>query len=111
MKICFISNCNNSGDPETPTIVGEWSISVASEVERDPEWDTTPQNKDFYTRFFAAQITNYEATTLGWIFWSWKTQLNDYRWSYSGMFRTSPARTIAPERRNVNFEVRLLTFF
>ncbi|TVY62811.1 putative glucan endo-1,6-beta-glucosidase B, partial [Lachnellula suecica] len=82
----LLDACNanrDSGDPNTPTIVGEWSVSVADNVERSPEWDTTTENKDFYTRFFAAQVTNYEATTLGWIFWSWKTQLNDYRWSYS----------------------------
>lgn len=36
----------------------------------------------FYADWFAAQINAYEADTLGWIFWTWKSQLGDYRWSY-----------------------------
>jgi glucan endo-1,6-beta-glucosidase len=35
-------------------------------------------------QFFAAQVKGYEKTTSGWTFWSWKTTLGDYRWTYKG---------------------------
>lgn len=42
-------------------------------------------NKEFYTKWFAAQVHGYEKSTLGWVFWTWKTGLgDDYRWSYRG---------------------------
>ncbi|EHK97475.1 putative Glucan endo-1,6-beta-glucosidase B [Glarea lozoyensis 74030] len=86
-----------SGNPETfltdkqfmayddhrnwPTIVGEFSLSVPDNVQWNGDWHPD-SNKDFYNRWFAAQIIRYERDTNGWIFWSWKTQLGDYRWSY-----------------------------
>lgn len=45
-------------------------------------WATSTQ-QSFYKNWFAAQIMSYEAHTNGWIFWTWKTQLGDYRWDYS----------------------------
>jgi len=63
---------------ETPLIVGEWSLSVWNE--NSAPFDKN-NNKQFYRDWFAAQVQQYE-NNQGWIFWSWKTTLDDYRWSY-----------------------------
>ncbi|RJE19079.1 Glycoside hydrolase family 5 [Aspergillus sclerotialis] len=77
----FIStSCSDELDSSTPTIVGEWSLSVPDDVENDSDW-STDSNQDFYKRWFAAQLTAYEKQQ-GWVFWTWKAQLGDYRWSY-----------------------------
>ncbi|KKY15874.1 hypothetical protein UCRPC4_g06060 [Phaeomoniella chlamydospora] len=75
-------SANPASDGDTPLIIGEWCISPATDVQDDSEFeisDTT--NTEFYQKWFAAQATTYESQ-LGWIFWSWKAQLDDYRWSY-----------------------------
>ncbi|CCF37428.1 endo-beta-1,6-glucanase [Colletotrichum higginsianum] len=72
---------NRNGDVAGPTIVGEWSISPPDEIESSDGWNRNTQ-KDFYRRWFAAQVLAYERSTAGWVFWTWKAQLNDYRWSY-----------------------------
>ncbi|KAF6845426.1 endo-beta-1,6-glucanase [Colletotrichum musicola] len=72
---------NRSGDDAGPTIVGEWSISPPDEIEGSAGWNRDTQ-KDFYSEWFAAQVHAYERSTAGWVFWSWKTQFGDYRWSY-----------------------------
>lgn len=65
-----------------PTIVTEFSVSPADRVEWQGEFEPNWQ-KDFYRRWFAAQVGSYERNTAGWVFWSWKTELGgDYRWSY-----------------------------
>ena len=74
------TSCNDNRQSETPTIVGEWSLSVNGDVEGSPDWSPDTQ-QDFYSKWFAAQIQNYEKG-LGWVFWSWKSDLGDYRWSY-----------------------------
>ncbi|GJC95730.1 endo-beta1,6-glucanase [Colletotrichum higginsianum] len=74
---------NRNGDAAGPTIVGEWSISPPDEIESSDGWNRNTQ-KDFYRRWFAAQVLAYERSTAGWVFWTWKAQLNDYRWSYRG---------------------------
>lgn len=69
-------------DANTPIMIGEWSISVKTELEWNSDFDPNASaNKAFYKRWWAAQVTSYEKQ-LGWAFWSWKTQLNDYRWGY-----------------------------
>ncbi|ORY04290.1 glycoside hydrolase superfamily [Clohesyomyces aquaticus] len=67
----------------TPLIVGEWSLAIKDELESTPEFDPNVEsNKAFYTQWWAAQVQAYEKQ-LGWVYWSWKTQLgNDWRWSY-----------------------------
>ena len=82
-------NANRNSDNDTPTIVGEFSLSPPSNVQDDPDWSTTTQTA-FYKQWFAAQVTNFESTTNGWIFWSWKAQLGDYRWSYQGTLSLYP---------------------
>lgn len=75
-------NDNRNSDNESPTIVGEFSISVPDDVQWTSGWDPSTQQA-FYTDWFAAQIMSYETDTNGWVFWTWKAQLGDYRWSYS----------------------------
>jgi len=79
----FIStSCGDdpASDGDTPVIVGEMSLGVPDEVEQSPDW--VPQgNEEFYGQWFSAQIHTYEKQ-MGWIYWSWKTDLDDYRWDY-----------------------------
>lgn len=77
-------HANRNSPGNSPTIVGEFSLSPPTNIEHTPDWSTANQAA-FYKRWFAAQVTNYESNTNGWVFWSWKAQLGDYRWSYQGM--------------------------
>ncbi len=59
---------------ESFEITGEWSMTSGV------EW----QNADFFKRFWTAQQQLYEKPGMaGWIYWTWKTELNDPRWTYS----------------------------
>jgi len=77
------NSCTSNQNPDnwTPTIVGEFSLSVPDDVQWTSGWDPSTQ-QTFYKNWFAAQINGYEAHAYGWIFWTWKSQLGDYRWSY-----------------------------
>jgi hypothetical protein len=68
-------------DNDSPTIVGEFSLSVPDIVQDTSAWSQA-NNKAFYAQWFAAQVQKYELHTNGWIFWTWKSQLTDYRWDY-----------------------------
>jgi hypothetical protein len=57
--------------------VGEWSLTTDDSLGADPNTD-----KHWYIKWFKAQVQSYEKHTKGWIYWSWKTQLGDYRWGY-----------------------------
>lgn len=76
-------SCNDNRDSNWPTIVGEWSLAVPDDVQSSSDWDPS-SNVDFYTKWFAAQVHSYEKQQ-GWVFWTWKAQLDDYRWSYQGI--------------------------
>ena len=76
------TSCNDDRGGNTPTIVGEWSLSVADDVQWSAEFDPTA-NVAWYKQWWAAQVMAYEKQE-GWIFWSWKTELGDYRWGYKG---------------------------
>ena len=78
------TSCSDQLDSNKPTIVGEWSLSVPDDVEHSDGWKTDG-NEEFYKRWFAAQVTAYERQQ-GWVFWTWKSQLGDLRWSYKGTF-------------------------
>jgi len=73
-------SCNDDRGGNTPTIVGEWSLSVPDDVQWTSAWDPSTQQA-FYKQWFAAQVMDYEKQD-GWIFWCWKSQLGDYRWAY-----------------------------
>lgn len=68
---------------ETSLVIGEWSISVADDVENTPAWQVkdSTANYEFYKKWFKAQTRAYEKQA-GWIFWSWKAELGDWRWSF-----------------------------
>ena len=76
------ASCHDDRRRESPLIVGEWSLSPPDKVQGNSEWDPS-SNVDFYKKWWAAQVKAYEKTE-GWFFWSWKSQLGDYRWSYQG---------------------------
>jgi hypothetical protein len=64
--------------------VGEWSLSVADDVQYGGELDPSSYGAiQWYQQWWAAQVIAYEQQQ-GWIFWSWKADLNDWRWSYQG---------------------------
>ena len=64
-------------------IVGEWSISPATAQEWSAEFNPNAADaKAWYTKWWAAQVRAYEKQD-GWTFWSWKSDLGDWRWSYS----------------------------
>ncbi|KAF4453424.1 murein transglycosylase [Fusarium austroafricanum] len=81
------TSCSDDRNTDGPTIVGEWSLAVPDNVEKTDAW--SPQNqKEFYTKWFSAQVHSYEKYTLGWVFWTWKANLgDDYRWSYRDAVR------------------------
>ncbi|KAI1085635.1 glycoside hydrolase family 5 protein [Whalleya microplaca] len=77
-------SCTNdrSAENETPTFVTEWCISPPDSVESsDPAW-VRDGNEDFYRAWFRAQVLGYEKSAAGWTYWTWKSQLGDWRWSY-----------------------------
>lgn len=79
------AGCNDtSANGNSPTIVGEFSLSPPDNVQNTADWSTSnSSNVAFYQKWFAAQVIEYEKSGIGWIFWTWKTQnLNDYRWDY-----------------------------
>ncbi|GAA5889281.1 hypothetical protein JCM5296_005854 [Sporobolomyces johnsonii] len=61
-----------------PVITGEWSLSTIGGGELDPSSDGA---QEFFQQFAAAQILNAEKGA-GWVFWSWKTELNSATWGY-----------------------------
>jgi hypothetical protein len=76
---CYTDNRQTDGD--NPKIVQEWSLTVANEYTTEFDWKND-NNIPFYKQWFIAQQRLYEKTN-GWIFWTWRTQLNDPRWDYS----------------------------
>lgn len=76
--------CTNdrSSAGEDPTVVTEWSISPPDE--NTSYWDRRDANKAFFQRWFRAFVIGFERSTLGWTFWTWKYQSDDWRWSYKG---------------------------
>lgn len=73
-------SCHDDLGGNWPLVVGEWSLSPADSAQDSPEFDKDA-NKDWYKKWWAAQVMAYEKQD-GWVFWSWKTNLGDYRWDY-----------------------------
>ncbi|KAF7587160.1 hypothetical protein BBP40_007668 [Aspergillus hancockii] len=74
------TSCNDNVAYGWPAIIGEWSLGVPDNVQETPEW-APYSNQEFYQKWFAAQVKTYEKHQ-GWVYWTWKTQLGEYRWSY-----------------------------
>jgi hypothetical protein len=78
------ASCYDNQGGNWPLIVGEFSLSPSDNVQWTGPWNPLAEiNREFYTLWFAAQAMAYERQE-GWIFWSWKTELDDYRWGYQG---------------------------
>ncbi|GAP88873.2 putative beta- -glucanase [Rosellinia necatrix] len=59
---------------EAYDLTGEWSMTSGV------DWS----DADFFRRFWTAQQQLYEKPGMaGWVYWTWKTELNDPRWTYS----------------------------
>ncbi|KAG5926866.1 hypothetical protein E4U53_002968 [Claviceps sorghi] len=70
-------------DGQEIVLTGEWSMTS----------DVSPDNADFFRKFFTAQQQLYEKPGMsGWVYWTWKTELNDPRWTYSD----ATARKLVP---------------
>ncbi|KAL1602725.1 hypothetical protein SLS60_006146 [Paraconiothyrium brasiliense] len=77
---CFTDN--RLQDNDTPKVVQEFSLTVDPGIEGNSEFDwKVGQNQAFYRQWWIAQQRLYEQTS-GWIFWTWKVQLDNPRWSY-----------------------------
>jgi glucan endo-1,6-beta-glucosidase len=99
---------NRNGDSGGPTIVAEWSISPPDKVEHTDAW-RPDLHRDFYKRWFAAQVKAYETFTEGWVFWTWKAQLGDYRWSYKGKISIQHLSPLNVESWLTNFPLEAVT--
>ncbi|EMR66973.1 hypothetical protein MGN70_006916 [Eutypa lata] len=69
-------------------IIGEWSISVADDVENNDEFsiDGNPAEQiEWYQKFWAAQVQTFEKAG-GWVFWTYKCNWiggkDEWRWCY-----------------------------
>lgn len=70
-------------DGQVFAITGEWSMTS----------NVDPNDADFFKKFFTAQQQLYEKPGMsGWVYWTWKTELNDPRWTYSD----ATARKLVP---------------
>jgi len=82
-----------------PEVVGEWSISPNDQNDSDLTNDSA--NIPFYTNWWSAQVQAYE-TQDGWVFWSWKTNLGDYRWDYQLAVQSGVIPTNIDDAYNFN---------
>jgi hypothetical protein len=61
-------SCSDNRSGNWPVFVGEWSLSVATDVEWTDDWNPNKDgNKDFYRKWWAAQVMSYEKTAQGWV--------------------------------------------
>lgn len=86
-----------SSPTNTPLFIGEWSLSPSMSMllivwaqltsctgdSAPAEFDPDSQGgKEFYQDFFSAQAAAADKG-IGYTFWSYKTQTNDFRWDWS----------------------------
>lgn len=69
-----------SASGETSLVIGEWSLSTADQDSAAFQIKDS-SNNGFYQKWFKAQTIAYEKQA-GWIFWSWKAEIGDWRWSF-----------------------------
>lgn len=79
------------------TITGEWSMTSGA------DW----HDANFFKKWFTAQQQLYEKPGMsGWVYWTWKTELNDPRWTYSYATSLGYVPTTAAElEKNVFLQV------
>jgi glucan endo-1,6-beta-glucosidase len=68
-KDAYISfSCGDNRSGNWPVFVGEWSLSVATDVQWNDDWNPyNSANVDFYNKWWAAQVMSYEQTAQGWV--------------------------------------------
>jgi hypothetical protein len=93
-------NDNRLTDGDTPKIVQEFSLTVNNGGSSEFDWGKS-QNVAFYEQWFIAQMRLYEQTN-GWIFWTWKTELNDPRWDYSYLLNVNGHNWIPTTQTGLN---------
>lgn len=74
-QLLMQSACTDSrlSPGENFLITGEWSMTS------NVDWSDT----NFFKKFWTAQQQMYEVPGMsGWIYWTWRTELNDPRWDY-----------------------------
>ncbi|KAI5923688.1 glycoside hydrolase family 5 protein [Camillea tinctor] len=81
---------DNNGDPYSllHSACSDSRVVAGEDFEITGEWSMTSgvdwQDAAFFRRFFTAQQQLYEKPGMaGWVYWTWKTELNDPRWTYS----------------------------
>lgn len=68
-----------------PLLVGEWSLAVADGVAGSISQNQQNNSLSWFRDYFSRQRRRYESDgSRGWIFWAWKNELGDWRWSYQG---------------------------
>ena len=98
------ASCSDDRGGDLPTIVGEFSLSPRTDLQDNGDFAPTQANAAWYTKWFEAQVQAYEKQD-GWIFWSWKAELDDWRWSYKGMFLISCFGSVAFTRESRTDEI------
>ena len=78
------ASCSDDRGGDMPTLVGEFSLSPATALQDESDFAATAATVAWYAKWFEAQLRAYEKQ-LGWVFWSWKVELNDWRWDYRRM--------------------------
>lgn len=74
-------NDRRNTDGLSPKFVQEWSLHVNNQDDSDLQ--ANDGNAAFFKDWFAAQQQLYEHDAKGWVFWTYRTELGDYRWDYS----------------------------
>ncbi|KAI7230758.1 hypothetical protein KC330_g6764 [Hortaea werneckii] len=71
-----------------PTVVGEFSLQTGdSDPHGDHDSDDDQEQRTWYRLFFESQIVGYSPnaegqSTIGWMYWTWKTEYDIDTWSY-----------------------------
>lgn len=81
----LVASCTADLGINSPLFVGEWSIAVADGVAGSISQNRQDNSLSWYQDYFSRQRQRYESDgSRGWIFWAWKNELGDWRWSYQG---------------------------
>ncbi|KAH8891492.1 beta-1,6-glucanase [Thozetella sp. PMI_491] len=76
---------------------GEWSLVTDDSFNKF--------DGDFFRKYFTAQQQLYETPGMdGWVFWTWKTDLDDPRWTYSFLTALNYIPTNAVDLQNNVFQ-------
>jgi hypothetical protein len=66
------ASCADDRSGNTPTVVGEWSLSVADDAQDSSDFSLNNADAaQWYQKWWAAQVLAYEKVD-GWIYWTWK---------------------------------------